>query len=130
MTSGKATGSKNPVDLFTIQEANAIVQQAFEAGYWRFIIQNMDYPEIELDPEGERIRCPGFIPFKELALEVIDDLAKKKDDIKRCRACEHYFDINREDGIFGDPQNFERFICQGCAESMSAKVFFEKHLLI
>ena len=42
--------------------------------------------------------------------------------------CGEYQDVNETDGIFGDPAELEEFICLPCAESMTAREFYEKHL--
>jgi hypothetical protein len=117
-------------NTYSLDEANTLVQRDFSTNYWVFITQNMNYPEIKYDTDNGQITCPGFIPFKDLALEVISDLERKKDDIKKCQVCHMYFDVNKEDGIFGDPDNLERFICGYCSKKISAKEFYEKFMVM
>ena len=93
-----------------------------------FIVQNINYPEIRCDTNSDQITCPGFIPFRDLALEVVSDLERKVDDVKDCRVCKQYFDINKEGGIFGDPDKLENFICQDCSTKISAREFYEKYM--
>jgi hypothetical protein len=117
-------------NTYSLDEANTFVKRDFSANYWIFVIQNMNYPEIKCDQKTGEITCPGFIPFKDLALEVIIDLERNKNNVKECQVCNHYFDINKGDGIFGDPDNLERFICNGCSHKISANEFYEKYLNI
>ncbi|MBF0383038.1 MAG: hypothetical protein HQL69_18610 [Magnetococcales bacterium] len=122
--------SKQQFNTYSLDEANLLVKKYFNANYWLFIIQNMNYPEIKYDPDSGQITSPGFIPFKDLALEVIQDLEGKKDEVKECLVCTQYFDINKEDGIFGDPENLDGFICGGCSMQISAKEFYEKYMVM
>ncbi|MBF0195927.1 MAG: hypothetical protein HQL71_15315 [Magnetococcales bacterium] len=122
--------SEQQFNAFTRSEANLLTQRDFNASYWIFIIQNMNYPEITYDIDNEIISCPGFIPFRELAVEVINDLESRKSDIKDCKVCTLYFDINTEDGIFGDPTKMDIFICKTCAKKITAKDFYESFLVM
>jgi len=122
--------SKQQFTIFTLQEANIQVKRDFAANYWIFIIQSLNYPEITYDKNSDQITCPGFIPFRELALEVIDDLQQKRGDIKECEICHGYFDINSEEGIFGDPGRLEKFICNGCSCKISGRDFYDKFLVM
>ena len=115
-------------NTYSLDDANTLVKRDFSANYWLFVIQNMNYPEVKYDTDQSQITCPGFIPFKDLALEVISDLERNKDNVKECQVCNMYFDINSGDGIFGDPDNLERYICSGCSEKISAKEFYEKYM--
>ena len=113
---------------YSLVEANLLIKRDYNSHYWAFIVQNMNYPEIRCDSDSGQITCPGFISFRDLALEVVNDLERKADDVKDCRVCGSYFDVNREDGIFGDPAKLERFICQDCSTKISAREFYEKHM--
>ena len=115
-------------NTYSLEEANNLIKKDFSANFWVFIIQNMNYPEIKFDQKSEQITCPGFIPFRDLALEIIHDLDHKKDDVKECQVCRMYFDINNDEGIFGDPDNFKNFICDDCSSKITAKDFYEKYM--
>lgn len=112
---------------WSIAEANALIAKEFDKELWRLIVGRMDYEEIIFDRENEEIVAPDFIPFADLAMEVIAEMDPAS--IHRCQVCSQIFDINKEDGIFGDPTNLDHFLCQSCSESMSAKTFFNKHLV-
>ena len=120
---GKMSGRE--LSRWSIAEANQLIKRNFDKEFWIFILKMTDYPEIYFDTQEEKIVCPGFIPFANLATEVIDDL--DMETVRHCQICEKVFDINKEDGIFGNLANLEHFICQTCAEAMSAKTFFDKH---
>ncbi|MBF0381405.1 MAG: hypothetical protein HQL69_10325 [Magnetococcales bacterium] len=122
--------SEQQFNVFTRTEANQLSQKDYSASYWIFIIQNMNYPEITYDVDADIIFCPGFIPFRELAVEIINDLDSRMDDIKDCQVCTMYFDVNKEDGIFGEPEKLNRFICSTCAQKISAKEFYESYMAI
>lgn len=117
-------------NTLTSTEANDLVKKNFDANYWAFIVKNMNYPEITINPTNEKISFPDFIPFKDLANEVIVDLEKTKNEIKICRVCEMYFNINNEDGIFGDPSKLQNFICSECSKKMSAKDFYDNFMIM
>ena len=121
---------KSPIKTYSLQEANVFVQKDFSVNYWVFIVQIISYPDIKCDPENGQITCPDFIPFKDLALEVIRDLECRTKDIKECQVCSMYFDINKEEGIFGDPNKLNNFICDGCSKKITAKEFYEQHMVI
>ena len=115
------------MSYWSIAEANVLVGRNFDKEFWQFILQQINYDEIFLDTQKEEIACPGFIPFADLAIELIDDLDSSA--IHRCQICAKVFDINKEDGIFGDPENLDHFICQSCSETLSAKSFYNKYLV-
>ncbi len=120
--------SNQQFNKFSLNEANLLVKKNFKSNYWVFIIKNMNYPEIKYDHGSEQISCPDFIPFRDLALEVISDLERKQDDVRKCQVCGQYFDVNMEEGIFGDPDNLDRFICSACSRKISAREFYEKYM--
>ncbi|MBF0621610.1 MAG: hypothetical protein HQL54_06750 [Magnetococcales bacterium] len=122
--------SDQPFTVLSIAEANSLTDSDFDANYWFLIVENMNYQEISLNSDRTQISHPDFIPFRELALEVISDLKRRKNDIKACRVCAGYFDINKEDGIFGDAENLKNFICQTCSNTISARAFYEKHMVM
>ena len=119
--------SDRALSHWSIAEANRLIKRDFDQEFWLFILKQTHYPEIYFDTQEEKIVCPGFIPFADLATEVINDL--DMGTVRRCQTCEKVFDINKEEGIFGNPANLDHFICQTCAEAMSAKTFFDKHLV-
>ncbi|MBF0369298.1 MAG: hypothetical protein HQL52_07585 [Magnetococcales bacterium] len=116
-----------PYDRFSLEEANQLVAQDYDIHFWQFIIQQINDAEIRFDEAKEQIVCPGFIPFKELALEVIADLDPEV--ISCCRVCAYYFDINQEEGIFCDPANLEGLICKSCSEKITARDYYEKFMV-
>jgi hypothetical protein len=122
--------SEQQFNVYTRSEANLLAQKDYSAHYWIFIIQNMNYPEITYDLEADIISCPGFIPFRELAVEVINDLENHNSDIKDCKVCTMFFNVNTEDGIFGDPANMDSFICNPCSKKISAKEFYESFMVL
>ena len=122
--------SEQQFNVYTRNEANKLTQKDYSVNYWLFIIQHMNYPEITYDLDTDLISCPGFIPFRELAVEVINDLENRNSDIKNCKVCTMFFDINKEDGIFGDHTKMDNFICNPCSKKISAKEFYESFLVM
>ena len=59
---------------------------------------------------------PDRVPVMEMAIDW---------KIVRGLDCSGYFDLNRSEGIFGDPEELEQFICMPCAETMSAREYYE-----
>lgn len=112
---------------YTLEEVNTLVGKSYDLPFWLFLIQRIDYNEILFDPEDQSIVCPSYIPFKDLAKEIINDLDFSS--IQRCQICSQVFDINQAEGIFGDPTNLKRFICTPCSETLSAKVFYDSYLV-
>ncbi len=121
--------SKQEFNTWSLEEANQLIKKQLPRNYWIFLIQQMFYPDIQFDENLNIISCPGFIPFRDLAIEVLQDLDKRKKDIKECLVCDRYFDVNKEDGIFGDAGNLEKFICNRCSNKISAKEFYDRYLL-
>lgn len=119
--------SDREMSRWSIAEANMLIGRDFDKEFWLFLLGQIDYDEVCFDSQNEEIVCPGFIPFADLVIEVNNDLDPSA--IHRCQICERVFDINKEDGIFGDPGNLDHFICKSCSEAMSAKTFFNKHLV-
>ncbi len=118
------------LNQWKLAELNQLLNKQFSKEYWQFLVQQMNYSEIRFDPDIDQIVCPTFIPFQDLVVEVLNELNKRKSEIKPCLVCDQFFDINKEDGIFGDTRELENFICNGCANKISAKSFYERYLVM
>ena len=79
-------------------------------------------------PATHTIRYPSFVPFKQLAEEWIEGIEQGLYDVRQCVRCAGYFDVGKADGIFADPAEMEGFLCGSCADSITAREFFEKYL--
>ncbi len=53
----------------------------------------------------------------------LHELASKKIDFTTLET-----EADKDDGIFGDPRNLQHYLCGLCADRMSAREFYEKHL--
>ncbi|MEN8151110.1 MAG: hypothetical protein ABFS86_14940 [Planctomycetota bacterium] len=114
----------------SIAEVNEQLGVDMEPGFWEALVTMLAYPELTYDPAGQSIRFPDYVPFRELAGEFIEGMEGGIYDIRLCERCAGYFDLNRTEGIFSDPAEMEGFLCMPCAEAMTAREFYEKHLRI
>ncbi len=118
--------SKLQIKELSIEEANQSLKVDFDQNYWEFLIKQINYHEIRF--EKGKIVFPPYIPFGEVVKEILQEIKAGNVETASCRVCQKYFNINQEDGIFGDPQNLDRFICKACSVALSAREFYEKHL--
>ncbi len=113
---------------WNLTEANQHLQQDFSAVYWAFLIAQVNYKEVSFDSATQAIVFPEYIPLKSLLKDVLDNIKQGIIAVRQCRVCQQYFDVNKQDGIFGDNENLERFICKDCAQTLSAWDFYYQHL--
>lgn len=107
-------------------ELNLDLGVTFNTDYWAFIFARVGYPEIVFDAASAVVTYPEFVPLEDLLRDVIRGL--DRDQVVACEECRGLFDIGEEDGIFGDPEKLEGFLCRRCSETTSARDFYYKHL--
>ncbi|MFQ5560422.1 MAG: hypothetical protein ACE5FU_07550 [Nitrospinota bacterium] len=118
------------MERWNLEEANTRIGKNFDEKYWRFLVtQIVQYPEISFS-STKGIESPSYIPLKEVILEILGEIDGGSIDVESCEVCKEYFDINKEDGIFGDPSALKNFICQSCSLKLSAKEFFDTFLVL
>ncbi len=115
-------------ETLTIAEANKNHSVELDSAMWAFIVKAINYRELTFDAEAELIHIDGYVPFKELAKEWINGIADGSFDVRKCEVCTAYFDINKEDGIYGNPESFEEYICMPCAEKMTAREYYQRFI--
>ena len=115
-------------ESMTVAEANQSLSVELEPAMWSFIVKMINYPELVFDEKTHLITFEGFVPFKELAKEWIVGINDNTYDVQMCQGCQRYFDINTAEGIYGKPDDFECFICIPCAESMSAREYYQQYI--
>lgn len=113
-----------------IAEANQRLQQEFAAPYWAFLIAQVSYNEVAFDQATEQIVFAEYIPLKGLLDEVLEKIGQGTIAVTQCTVCQRYADMNKEEGIFGDTANLERFMCKTCAQTVSAWDFYHQYLKI
>jgi len=96
----------------------------------RISIDELDVVMLRNDPASDAIRYPNYVPFEELAREYIEGIEQGIYDVRVCERCAGYFDLNRTEGIFSRPADLTGFICMPCAESMTAREYFERYLRV
>ena len=69
-----------------------------------------------------------WVPVDTMVEDGLEAMSDGRIEVRPCGACGEVCDINENDGIFGDPRNLERFVCRDCADRLSAREFYEKHL--
>lgn len=115
--------------VWTVLEANQRLKTDYSSAYWAFLIRMLNCQEVKFDVTEGKISFSNYIPLTELLNEVGKQIQDSTIVPQICRVCSEYFDINREDGIFGNPANLEGFICKTCAEKLSALDFYMHHLV-
>ena len=115
---------------WTVDQANQQIQQQFEPDYWSFLINQVNYTEVNWDAEEKQIVFSEFIPLKTLLDDVLDRIARDDIAVTQCQVCQQFSDFNHDEGIFGEPDNLAHFICRTCAHSLSAWEFYQNHLKI
>ena len=111
-----------------IAEANQRLQQDLSAQYWAFLVSQINYDEVYFDQEHGQIVFAEYIPLTGLLEEVLAKIAQGAIAVTKCAVCQRYADMNTEEGIFGDSANLERFVCQACAQKLSAWDFYHQYL--
>ena len=113
-------------ESYSISDANKELEVDLTPNMWSFIVRMINYPELSFDADKNTIEIDGYVPFKELAKEWITSIQDGTCDARKCEECGSYFDLNSTDGIFGNPEELEEFICYPCAESMTARAYYER----
>ena len=115
---------------WSIAEANTQTQRDLSPEYWAFLIAQVNYSEVTFDSAAQQVTFAEYIPLRGLLAEVLTRIENGNVSVTQCRLCEHYFDMNNADGIFGDTDELARFICKDCASTLSAWDFYHQHLKI
>lgn len=116
-------------NTWTIEQANQHVKQDFDKKYWQFLIRLINYKEVKWDAKNHSIIFAEYIPLKTLIEEVLERILTEEEFmVEQCQECHHYFDVNNDEGIFGDTEALAHFICKKCAHSLTAWQFYHKHL--
>ncbi len=112
----------------SIENANKAHKVELDPAMWAFIVKAINYPELRFDKETDVIHIDGYVPFTELAKEWINGIADGSFDVRKCELCIAYFDVDKEDGIYGKPEDFEEYICMPCAEKMTAFDYYKRFI--
>jgi hypothetical protein len=99
-----------------------------DAKFWGALVRMIAYPELRFDPATNVVTYPSYVPFEQMAREWIEGIEQGLHDVRACEACRGYFEVGREPGIFAHPSEMRGFICMACAEGMTAREFYEKHM--
>jgi len=111
-----------------IGELNVALGKEFDTQFWTLVFSRIGYKEIVFDAEKGTVTYPDFIPIEDMIRDVLDGLDEEQ--IIACEVCRQVFDINEEDGIFGDPDQLKRFLCRRCSEETSARDFYYRYLKV
>ncbi len=95
-------------------------------GFWQFVLVRLHMRDIQIGEEG--IRYPEYVPLEEIVQEVLRGIDAEEILLRPCCRCGEYHDLNDAEGIFGNFEALERFICRHCAEEMSAWDFYQDYL--
>ena len=98
------------------------------AALWPFIARRIAGGEVRLDEERWTLSYPEYIPVDQMVEDVLEAMADGRIEARSCASCSEFHDINKDDGIFGDQRNLEGYVCGLCADRMSAREFYDKHL--
>ena len=112
----------------SIADANRLLTVDMEPAFWQAIVGLINYPELAFDVGSQCIVFPDYVPFRELASEWIEGIESGIHDVRLCERCAKYFDVNRTDGIYTNPRDLAGFLCMPCAETLTARQYFEEYL--
>ena len=113
---------------WTLEEANEFLQQSLSAEYWAFLVVQLNYKEVTF--EDNQIIFAEYLPMKALITEILQRISKGEIAVVQCEMCRKFFDMNKQEGIFGDSVHLKRFICYQCAHQLSAWEFYQQYLLL
>jgi len=113
---------------WTVDEANEQIKMKYGGHYWQFLVRLINIKEVKWNANNESIDFAEYIPLKTLLNEALDRIASDEFNVEECQVCQHYFNINDDEGIFGDTENLAHFICKKCAHSITAWEFYQEHL--
>ena len=114
--------------MLSVTEANDRLGVDMEPGFWEALVGMIAYPEVTYVVATQQIQYPDYVPFEELAREWIEGIESGIYDVRMCEICAGYFDLDRTAGIFGTPEELQEYICMPCAESMSARDYYERFI--
>ncbi len=109
----------------TVEQARASLGDHVDAAWLRFAVRHLAYTEVDVD--GDAIRYPGYVPLADLLTELQASITRGEVVTRRCQECAECFDLDKTEGIFGDYDNLEGFICAPCAGKLSAWDFWQRH---
>ena len=115
-------------ESLSVSAANQALTVDLEARMWKFIVRTINYPELRFDSTTDSICFMSYIPFTALAKEWLTGNTEGLYDVRKCEGCSEYFDVNKTDGIYGNPEDLEKFICFPCAEHMTAREYYERFI--
>ncbi len=115
---------------WTIEQANQQLKQEYDQQYWQFLVRLINIKEVKWNAKNNSIDFAEYIPLKTLINEVLERISTKEFMVEQCHVCRHYYNVNEDDGIFGDTEKLIHFICEKCAQSLSAWEFYQNHLKI
>jgi hypothetical protein len=113
---------------WSVEEANKQINQDFDPYYWQFLIRLINIDEVTWNNKSHTIEFSDYIPLRSLLQELLVRIPTDEFLVKQCHICQHYFNVNNDDGIFGDSDNLSHFICKSCAHSLNAWDFYQDHL--
>jgi len=115
---------------WTLKEVNDYLQQNFDAKYWAFLIAQLSYKEVQFDKVAEQIIFAEYLPIRTLIIETLGRIKQGEIVPMSCEVCQQFFDVNKQEGIFGDTHHLKRFVCKTCSQKLSAWEFYHQYLKI
>jgi hypothetical protein len=95
---------------------------------WPFIADRIAQGEVRYDRAAGTLSYPDFVPVDQLVADVLEAMADGRIEARPCVSCGTVCDLNQDQGIFGDLERMERFVCSVCADRLSAREFYERYL--
>ena len=116
--------------LWSVKDANTKMKQQHQPAYWAFLVKQLNYNDVKWDEQLKSIVFPEFIPLKSLFEDLFLRISGEEIAVSQCQKCEDYFNINNDEGIFGDSDNFTNFLCKSCAMNLSSWEFYHQFLVV
>jgi hypothetical protein len=99
-----------------------------EPKVWPLVLSRIAGGPVVWDRARGTLTYPEYVPIDRMIADVLDQIADGRITPLLCEACGEIVDMGADDGIFGDVENLEGYVCGTCADTLTARRFYEVHL--
>ncbi len=99
-----------------------------EPKLWPLVLDRISGGVVVWDRARGTLSFPEYVPVDRMIADVLDQIADGRITPLICESCGDFVDMNADDGIFGDTENLEGYLCGTCADTLTARQFYDTHL--